>query len=1250
MKLPLLPALLGILGAAAALAQNDPEIPTSDNDKMMVLPAPGPVVIDGRDNDWDLSAGMWSYNDPTLVKKYSAWTYLMWDEKGVYLLVRYSDPTPMKNATRGKDFSNSWRADAMQARLIFDDQTPDEHQMHVNLFYSSTEDKPYMIVHHGGLKSAPPYDATGPARQDQEAKYGTTMDAFGGKIAFRPWDDGKGYNLEAFWPWSYLRTSGKALKVGESFVFGVEDMWGSETGDQLAHRLVDNLKNDKVNRIFFFRARDGWGQAIITDKGHLAISEEQKKLQATRLKKFVNYDTSGPIPITYTLDADREVTIAIDNEKGERVRNLIGQYPRSKGKNTDYWDGLDDSGKPVPPGQYKVTILDHAPFEVKFVNSVYNAGTPPWATEQGRKFWGSNHGYPTSAATRGKNTLIGFTGTEGSSGIIRIEPDGKILWTDVTEGLDLTLGDKFAYLLSRESWTKKTFIRRFDLEKGNIVLFDNPDRTTEATLPVDNKDVPDTASLAYAFGKLFAFIPGKALFRVNPDSGAIEATLTVPDLLALTDRDDALWGLFADGSVAKLDADGEKTETLFTAPGLQDPMRLAVSQDGRRFAISAKGTNQVLVYDQKGQLVETIGQPYAAVNGARPAGRYIETNLISPLGLDFDADGGLWIAESTGSNKRVTHWSADGKLEDQFWGGADYGAMEGFPFTFDSTRFIAHGVEFKLDPHPDILNRHTREKALAFHPALVGLRGLVYSYKGHEYAVTVPGQKQNQVTIAERDKDGIFQPVVRLQYPTKKTPGSAWTDLNGNGKEDEGETVQGFQGTSHYWSNGWFRPDLTFITPDQKVYRPQKFTAGGVPVYDFTKPEALPNHFSPSFAANRSGTIVMDNAGNVSDGINYATVDGHTGSYPNPYGRHDAPAARRGLLIAPFRTNGVVEGVPQVGSITAIGGDRGEWFLLSLDGLYISSILQDSKADVTLDETFTGQESFGGFIWRDEKGRVLLQLGGPSYRIMELTGLDSMQKQTQVVTASATQIAEGEKLAQARRDASPKEADSLRIAHVPALPAQAPAVDTKDTLIPGAPTERIQESGDPSRWFRVALAHDGSKLAIAYQVNDSSPWKNGEGRFTHAFIGGDAVDLQLAVPGRGDIRVLAAPLEGENTVIYWQRTAKVKENPTTYVVSNNEANAQKFDVVKRLASASISTKVGPGAYTVLITIPLADLGLEPGKMADLKGLVGVIFSDPSGTNRTARLYWFNKNTGLVSDVPSEARLSPRDWGSITIDK
>ncbi len=1245
--------------------------PTSNNREITAVPAPGKVVIDGSDSDWDLSAGIWSYNNPTLVEKYGVWTHVMWDEKGVYLLMRYSDASPMKNATRGRDFGNSWKADALQARVVFDENSPDEHQMHINAFYSSTEEKPYMIVQHGGFKSAPPYDPTGPARPDQLEKYGVTMEKFGGKVAFKSWDSGKGYNLETFWPWSYLRTSAKPLKPGDTFVLGLEAMWGSSDGTSLVHRLVDNLRDDTVNRIFFFRAKDGWGKVRISDHGNLELTASQTALQQARLKQFVNYDTAGSVPITYELPSDRDVTIAIDNAAGVRVRNLIGQFPRNKGVSTDLWDGLDDTGSPVAPGDYTATIVDHDPVTLKLLNSVYNSATPPWTTDTGTRTWGSNHGHPTTAASRGDVILLGFTGTEGSSGMMRVSPDGIIKWTDGTELVDITLDDKFAYLLSRESWTKRCMIRRLNLETGAIVLFDNEARSTETILPVDYKTVPDTASIAYAGGKLYAFVPGQGIWRVAPDSGAVEAKLADPGLIAVTGHNDQLWALLADGRVARLDADGAVVKVVFTTTGLKDPKRLAINRDSSLFAISDHGTNQVTIFTASGKVAHKLGTAYPASGDHRPAGKFIETDFILPNGLDFDADGNLWVTEASGTSRRVTRWSSDGELKAQFWGAADYGGMSGFAFTNDSSRFIALGIEFKLDPNPDIMNRPTQEKPLYFHPDLSeGSRGYVFMHEGHEYAVDYyRGKRIDNVrisgfNIAKRGADGVFRPVVQVVCDNGHTKNvnesKSWIDKNENGIEDEGDVIAGYGGAEHYWSVAWVRPDLTIISADQQVFHPTGMTDGGVPIYDFTKPERPENLVRGGWPGDNTrpsndgnvGTMVMDNAGNISDGLNFATVDGRTGGYPNFYKRHDGPAAQRGLIIAPFRANGVVEGVPGVGAITALGGDRGEWFLMSMDGLYLSSILQDAKGDVTLDETFVGQESFGGFMWRDEKGRILVQLGGPSFRILEVRGLDSTRKQTMKLTLTNELLAKGMKIAEASKKSAYAEPEVLTIARVDSLPNSAPKPDTTidQSLIGALPAARIQEAGDPIRWFRVSMARDDKNLVVAYQVNDSSPWKNDEGRISHAFIGGDCVDLQLDVPGRGPIRLLAAPILGENTAVYWQKTAETKDNPTTYVVANNQANAQDFDIVRRLPKSRVRVEVGMGKYTVLITTPLSELGLDTVEATEIKGMAGVIFSDPTGTNRASRLYWHNKETGMVSDVPTEASLKPAQWGTIKLEK
>ena len=69
-------------------------------------------------------------------------------------------------------------------------------------------------------------------------------------------------------------------------------------------------------------------------------------------------------------------------------------------------------------------------------------------------------------------------------------------------------------------------------------------------------------------------------------------------------------------------------------------------------------------------------------------------------------------------------------------------------------------------------------------------------------------------------------------------------------------------------------------------------------------------------------------------------------------------------------------------------------------------------------------------------------------------------------------------------------------------------------------------------------------------------------------------------------------------------------------------------------------------YSALVTVPLAELRPDPSAVSTTRGAVGVIFSDPAGNNCAARVYWFDKNTTLVSDVPSEAPTVPKHWGRI----
>ncbi|MDR1010450.1 MAG: hypothetical protein LBM04_04895 [Opitutaceae bacterium] len=1311
-----------LLSAHAIRAAGDDTSATmSLVENVTVVPAPGPVVIDGLDDDWDLSAGMWSYNSPDLVDTYSIWTHLMWDEKGIYYLARIHDIDPMKNATKGNDFSRSWRGDSVQLRTIFDDKSPDEHQIHITLYYSTAEQKPYMLAQHGGWRDQPPYDNTGPARPDLAKRFGDTMESFGGKIAIRAWDNGKGCNMEAFMPWSYLRLGGKPLAPGDAFVLGWETMWAANTPpgeipeSSARHRLADGVNTPAANRTFMFRARSQWGSATIAPAGKLNITAAQRVLQQQRLASFLNLDTAGSIAITYALPssapasagagaAAREVTIAIDNAKGVRVRNLIAQYPRTGEKITDCWDGLDDAGKPVAPGGYTAIIADHAPIKLELFTTVYNAGTPPWSTLGKSVAWGSDHGAAAAIATHGKRVIAGFSMPEAGRGMCSIDLDAGAEWSTRTSAADLVATDDYIYAFEFDIWQKKYLVSRVDPKTGRTAPFTLADGrqlvSRELALPLPKLDLAaatavteglaraayaQSISIALGDHALWILIPGEQLFKIDITTGEIIGNHPAPNLRAIRSRNEKIYAVLAGKTLWQLNTVTlEPAKKLLDISALNKPGRIAISQDGRRAAICDTGANQVFVYDLPSSDTAAPASPSATIGKPKPgatdraAGPFDRDDIMLPVSTDFDARGRIWIAEGTFNVHRVSVWKADGAFDDEYWGGCPYGTTHGYAFPHDPARFIAMGVEFQTDGNIAPARRKSAEIPLYYHPALVRTQGQIRRITDaggriHEFAFATGPTDQRALVICRRATNGEFVPAAALFppmdsrvrrdrtplgefLPDSKQP-CAWIDRNGNGRIERDELItDGVAFKPHYWSPGWVRPDMSIFEPGLNLYPLRKIDANGVPVYDFKKPRHAKNCITVIERPSSNGTPVMDDAGSITDGISYHTADGRRGAYPNPHGRWDAPAARAGLIVAPFRTNGVVENIPGVGSATMLQGDRGQWFMMSFDGLYLTSLFQDLKGIVTMDATLIGGESFGGHFWRvtdgPMKGKVLLQTGQVGYSIFEVKNLDTMRRQTVALDVTADDIARGQAIAASRKKSAAVEAP-LVITKRKSVPvaAPAPALARDDALVKGAPFTLVQETGNDSRWFKVTLLAGTGELALAWQVADPSPWKNGADNFTHAFIGGDCLDLKLDIPGRGPVRLLTAKVNGAPHVIYSQKTAAKKENPQTYVVGNNLANARVFDVVKILPDAKIDVQLAPGntGYTALVRIPLATLGLDGKKLPEtLRGVAGVIYSDTAGANRAARLYWHDKATGMVSDVPTESDVNPARFGDIEI--
>lgn len=67
----------------------------SNHGKLLAVPAPGKVVVDGSLDEWDLSGEMLVYNARSLRDRYAVRVHAMWDQDALYLGLAWRDPTPI---------------------------------------------------------------------------------------------------------------------------------------------------------------------------------------------------------------------------------------------------------------------------------------------------------------------------------------------------------------------------------------------------------------------------------------------------------------------------------------------------------------------------------------------------------------------------------------------------------------------------------------------------------------------------------------------------------------------------------------------------------------------------------------------------------------------------------------------------------------------------------------------------------------------------------------------------------------------------------------------------------------------------------------------------------------------------------------------------------------------------------------------------------------------------------------------------
>ena len=128
-------------------------------------------------------------------------------------------------------------------------------------------------------------------------------------------------------------------------------------------------------------------------------------------------------------------------------------------------------------------------------------------------------------------------------------------------------------------------------------------------------------------------------------------------------------------------------------------------------------------------------------------------------------------------------------------------------------------------------------------------------------------------------------------------------------------------------------------------------------------------------------------------------------------------------------------------------------------------------------------------------------------------------------------------------------------------------------------------------------------------------------------------------PVAGDLRLIVTQIDGKVRAVLYRPVAP-NTSGLDAVVFGSPIGKAPFDSVTDVSDKVTLTAHG-GDFE--LAVPFAALGMTPpAPGTQILGDIGLLRGD--GAQTTQRLYWNNQDTGMVSDVPSEARLRPGNWG------
>ena len=1270
--LALVIGLLFVLPAARAYVAI---VNKTDHSVIHVVPAPGPVTIDGDLKDWDLSGAILMFMDESSKSTYSVRAAMMYDKDYLYIGGQVKDPSPLvNNYAFGGDYSMAWNADAIQLRFFANpdlkstaslqsggrmSEADQQYVNHITLWYSTLDKQ-------AGYAASYTLHFKDPVLNPS----GVTGDY---KLA----EDGQGYSFEYRIPWSVLRAP-RPLTAGDSVQIQFQCHWGNDLGNAVRCGMTD-LRNADSGDLGYM-GPGSWGLATFEKAGNLKLAEKTSAGRAV-----------GHIPISFKLEKAGKVSLAICDAQGNLIRTGLGAQPYAAGEQTFLWDGLDDADKPVPAGTYTVKLLTHAGVKQKLVCDIGVSGTPPYQTEDGTGGWAGDYRCPLYVGIEDDHVILGTSSAEAAPAAIGTDLEGKKRYGTAVHGAAVTLHKGFGYFLSAGGGK----VTKFGLEKGELQPFSGGKAEVEVSPQQTNETKQAWGGRVWQMFSLtvvgqqivVSSLAENKLYLLDLASGAVQGEVELKAPFGLATGPAGTLYAVSGTAVGRYDLKSKQFTPIIG--DLDTPKQLACDAAGNLYVALQGQTMQVWKLSPEGKVLQKFGKA-----GGRPLlGRFDPAGLLNPYGIAVDKNGRLWVAEADdigfgyadAGPKRYSVWNPDGMLWKEFFGSLAY-ATTAYVDPAAPEYVYAQSVRYRVDFDqgtwaPDaIILRERTEGGVKFpvpscHPgaAFVNVKGRKFLLVGN-----------NGLTIYE-EVAGAFVP--RLSsFRDAARKNQLWIDANNDGHVQP-EEIQPVAAPNYQWT--------PVVDNDLNLY---EFTGvrwaaqGGtktVKPYSLTRWDFLGfnDQGGLRYADPTNRTVVAtDPAGGAvgaqavgEDGSLYALVSGGSlerGARAQGSGHKVVKFSPSGQKLWEYQnvhcafawtsdayTPGYLVGAMMIRralpDLVAVTGYYGQYFLLDArDGLFIDALGEDQRSVYKLDQHMVLTENFNGTLFRHPKtGKTYFIGGDADCRLWELTGLDTIQRQTLAVKVTPGMVATAEENAK-QNLVSQQTALGKKVVKLPRL--KGAAADGKEAKWSSLPPLTICQEG--KRTAQAQVGYDDVNLYVRFQVADESPFVNTPTDPRLLFKSGDAVEVNLAtdpakrsVRGQnqqqmrvGDVRIiLARTPEGKLVATRYRYVTAEKAKPNAFSVETKSSGKDTLDDVVTWDDLPMHVQVGKDSYELEVAIPWAELGVTPKAGLGLLGDVGVIYGNEGGNKNAIRYLWSDKSpeVSINNDIPSEIRIHPNQWGS-----